>query len=65
MEIRHHLEFYFRQINRFLMPVVFWLVLSALFRLRPADWMGAPRSIRREAWRLVGLVILVPRLMRS
>ncbi len=46
-EISHHLQFYFRQVNRFFLPVVFWGILVLLRR----------RSFRglfeRPEWKLV------------
>ncbi len=56
-QIRHHLQFYFRQINRFLVPVVFWGLAWLPLRPRGENMGGAPASPERPAWRLVGCLI--------
>ncbi|MBI3332944.1 MAG: glycosyltransferase family 39 protein [Candidatus Omnitrophica bacterium] len=56
-ELSHHLQFYFRQINRFLVPIPFWLVAVIGWR-RLFQWaFGTMGTAQRTAWKLVGLLL--------
>ncbi len=62
-EIRHHTEFYFRQINHYLLPVTFWLPLLLLWPgFRRAAWgRGAPAlppDLRRWILSVLGIGLL-------
>jgi len=59
VEVRHHLEFYFRQINRYLMPLGFWLLACILWRPPLRSLIGAPGTPVRRAWGLVGSLLSV------
>ncbi len=64
-QIRHHAQFYFRQINKYLLPIPFWLLLLAFIpalRRRFAVLMGARPD--KPAWLAacllaVGLLFLI------
>lgn len=58
-EISHHLQFYFRQINRFIFPVLFWGILLVPMRRLFGGIFGDKSSPAREGWRLAGLLLLV------
>ncbi len=57
LEIRHHLEFYFRQVNRFVVPIVFWTLLLALTKTSPRALFGDSEVRIRQAWSLVGCLL--------
>ncbi len=56
-EISHHFQFYIRQINKFLVPVFFWVILRLAwrkpFRSPPG---GSPGNVR-QGWRLTCVLI--------
>lgn len=56
-EISHHAQFYFRQINTYLLPLTIWVLPLLIWRspFRPA-W-GPRGSLLRESWRLAGCLI--------
>ncbi|MBI3616115.1 MAG: glycosyltransferase family 39 protein [Candidatus Omnitrophica bacterium] len=58
-EVSHHLQFYFRQINRFIFPIVFWLILGLARRRFFKGLFGEKDSNQRSAWRLVGCLVAV------
>ena len=58
IELRHHLEFYFRQINRFLFPVGFWALVVLWRRPGLSTLCGERGTPVRTAWGLVGCVLL-------
>ena len=64
-EIRHHTEFYFREINHYLLPVTFWLVALLFWRPSLESLFGTVGSPKRRAWELilcilgVGLLFLI------
>ena len=57
-EVSHQIQFYFRQINRFILPAIFWGITWLLWRRSFKDLSGAVGSPRRQAWKLVGSLLL-------
>lgn len=55
----HHMQFYFRQTNRYLVPLGFWALACLIGRPSPATLFGPTGSSVRSAWRLVGLLLEV------
>ncbi len=64
-ELRHHAEFYFRQINIYLLPVTVWILPLIVWRSSFRPVLGRPGSPLRAGWKLAvcllaaGLVFLV------
>ncbi len=56
-ELSHHLQFYFRQINRFLVPLVFWLIMAGCRRRSLKHAFGELGSETRNGWRLTGCLL--------
>lgn len=48
-EIRHHAEFYFRQVNKFLFPIVPWAIVLGIWRPRLSELLGTRGSPLRRA----------------
>lgn len=57
LEIRHHLEFYFRQVNRFVVPIVFWTLLLAFTKTSPRAFFGDSDPAIHRALSLVGCLL--------
>jgi len=57
-EVSHHFQFYFRQINRFLFPIVFWGIVGLMWRRFFKDLFGAGETQRRQGWQLAGSLLL-------
>jgi 4-amino-4-deoxy-L-arabinose transferase-like glycosyltransferase len=57
-EISHHAQFYFRQINTYLLPLTVWILPLLIWRsaFRPA-W-GSRGSSLRESWRLAACFLV-------
>jgi len=57
LEIKRHLEYYFRQINKFVIPIPFWVIVGLLLRpfLRSSWRALAPQQ--RQAWVLVSCLL--------
>ncbi|MCM8811746.1 MAG: glycosyltransferase family 39 protein [Candidatus Omnitrophica bacterium] len=53
-EVSRHLQFYFRQINKFVFPVIFWGAAALLWRKRFRGLFGAAGSDSRRFWQLQG-----------
>lgn len=51
-EISHHAQFYFRQINTHLLPVVLWGLLLVVWKPKRREILGAPGSPLRQTWKL-------------
>ncbi len=58
-EIRHHAEFYFRQINHFILPVSFWLITLLLWRPSAETLLGKPGGPLRKAVNLALTLLLL------
>ena len=56
-EISHHAQFYFRQINKFLLPVVPWAVALLIWRPRFAEIFGEKGTPARRAFGLAGWIL--------
>ena len=56
-ELRHHAEFYFRQINIYLLPVTVWLLPLILWRSAFRPILGRPGSALRESWKLAACLL--------
>ncbi len=56
-EVSHHLQFYFRQINQYLFPIVFWIAVGLLRRRFFSDLFKADEANRQQAWKLVGCLL--------
>ncbi|MBI3318197.1 MAG: glycosyltransferase family 39 protein [Candidatus Omnitrophica bacterium] len=56
-EVSHHFQFYLRQINRFLLPVFFWLIAGRIGRRFFRGLPGGPASRRRQGGLLIGLLL--------
>lgn len=61
-EISHHTQFYFRQINKYLFPVIFWIVVLIGWRPRREKIFGAIGSPLRRTWTLA-LCLLITGLL--
>ena len=57
-EFSHHIQFYGRQINRFIVPVGFLLLVLACRGIRPGSWWRQASEPQRGAMRIVGLILL-------
>ncbi len=55
-EISHHFQFYFRQINRFLFPIVPWILLLIPWRPIFKNLFGAQGTTARQGWNLMGIL---------
>ncbi len=56
-EISHHAQFYFRQINKYLLPVVFWAVVFFFWKPRRETLLGEPGSPTRQTWKLAACLL--------
>lgn len=56
-EVKHHFEFYFRQINRFLFPIGFWVAVYLIWRRKFHGLFGERGSTLRQAWGLIGTLV--------
>ena len=56
-EISHHLQFYFRQVNRFILPIVIWLPLLIFWRPLFQNLFGEKGTAAGRGWRLVALLL--------
>lgn len=57
-EVSHHAQFYFRQIHKFLFPLIPWAVILLVWRPRFAEIFGAKGSYERRLFGLAGWILL-------
>ncbi len=56
-EIRHHAEFYFRQVNKFVLPVAPWAIALALWRPHFRDLFGDRETALRSSFGIAAWLI--------
>lgn len=56
-ELSHHLQFYIRQINRFIFPIQAMLVVWLLRGLHPVHWWRAASPRQQEALRMIAWLL--------
>ena len=58
-EISRHLQFYFRQINRFLFPIVVWIPALIFWRPIFKNLFGERGTAAHEGWKLAAVLLSV------
>ncbi len=56
-QLRHHLEFYTKQINKYLFPIWFWLLAALFWRSFRSSLVGQKNSPMRHSWKLLGVIL--------